>query len=288
MAILIDRQLGPDERLKALLDFSGNVEIDPNVSGKFYYKSGLNMYKQFNIYYNEGSWENAFCIYLKYDKLFFDRIKQHPEYRTVPVKVKSVNAAHFRIIKPKAEHAKREIFKQYRRDYISYVEEMKANKRRQIQAEQSNRKTASVKPPKETTIKVTPIDTVSSVRETIKAEEQPDKPLDRNLFTDSTTFEIKSQVSFNTSRKITQLATRKKKILIEEKERAESATKKKFEAQPMDKLTFGTPENDVDQMGEKFAFTASKVKNAVNKTKPSYTRESIHSIIPRYSDESFQ
>lgn len=143
MAIFIDKQLGPDERLKALLGYSGNVEIDPNVSGKFYYKSGLNMYKQFNIYYDEGSWENAFCIYLKYDKLFFDRIKQHPEYRTVPVKAKSVIATHFLIIKPKAEHAKQEIFKQYQRDYISYVKEMRANKRRQIEAEERNRDSVS-------------------------------------------------------------------------------------------------------------------------------------------------
>lgn len=78
------------------------------------------------------------------------------------------------------------------------------------------------------------IDPIVSVRGSINAENQPDKlTLDSNLFTDSRTFEVKSQVSFNTSRKITQFAALKKKIMTEEK-KAESLTKKHLEAQPLE------------------------------------------------------
>ncbi|KAL1513158.1 hypothetical protein ABEB36_002608 [Hypothenemus hampei] len=132
MAVYVDRQLCAKQRFQYLLDFSGRVEIDLNVNAKLYYKSGLNMYRQFNIYYNQSSWENAFCIYLKYEKLFCDKIRQHPEFARIPVGVKSMNAVNLRIIKSKAEHAKRELLKLYHNNYVIYVEELKAKKRREL------------------------------------------------------------------------------------------------------------------------------------------------------------
>lgn len=123
---MMDEQLVPEERFKLLVAFVGEVAIDNSVRAVDYYKSGLNMYKEFNRHYREGSWENALSIYLKYEKLFSDQIKKHPDYGKVPVNIKSVNAVHFKIIKPKAEHAKKELLKQYQIDYDSFVEEYEA------------------------------------------------------------------------------------------------------------------------------------------------------------------
>lgn len=85
------------------------------------------MWREVNVVvvFQEGSWENAFCLYLKYESLFFHNIRDHPDYSKVPVQVKSINAANFRVIKPKAEHAKRELLKLYKRDYLAYKEEIK-------------------------------------------------------------------------------------------------------------------------------------------------------------------
>lgn len=125
---MMDEQLAPEERYKSLVAFTGDFPIGYNVRAIVYYKSGLNMYKEFNRYYREGSWENALGIYLKYEKLFCDQIKKHPDYGKVPVNIKSVNAVNFRIIKPKAEHARKQLLKQYQMDYDSFVEEYKAMK----------------------------------------------------------------------------------------------------------------------------------------------------------------
>lgn len=44
-------ELSPENRLKALVDYSGRMEMNPTITTKLYYKSGLNMYKQFLNYY---------------------------------------------------------------------------------------------------------------------------------------------------------------------------------------------------------------------------------------------
>lgn len=44
-------ELTPENRLKALVEYSGRMEMNPTITTKLYYKSGLNMYKQFLYYY---------------------------------------------------------------------------------------------------------------------------------------------------------------------------------------------------------------------------------------------
>lgn len=107
--------------------------------------------------------------------MFFDKIRNHPDYAKVPVQVKSINAANFRVIKPKAEHAKRELLKLYKRDYLSYLEEMKTvNKGLEFGRELES---TSSKQQKSTT----------------------------SSFLTHNSNEFKSQVSFNTSRKLDQM-----------------------------------------------------------------------------------
>lgn len=41
----------PENRLKALVEYSARMEVNPSITTKLYYKSGVNMYKQFLNYY---------------------------------------------------------------------------------------------------------------------------------------------------------------------------------------------------------------------------------------------
>ena len=58
-----------------------------------YYKSGAEIFRQANNYYDDESLENAYLLYHKYLSLFIEKVDKHPEFPTVPkedkVRVKS-------------------------------------------------------------------------------------------------------------------------------------------------------------------------------------------------------
>lgn len=79
------------------------------------------MVRMANVYYKEGSLENAYVLYLKFMTLFLEKIRRHPEYATVPASQVAVNKAKLREILPRAEKLKEELLEQYKRDYARYV-----------------------------------------------------------------------------------------------------------------------------------------------------------------------
>ncbi|KAF7265418.1 hypothetical protein GWI33_021167 [Rhynchophorus ferrugineus] len=109
-----------ETRIQNILKYDGKVDVDPNVPAKLYYKSGLNMFKQFNIYIQDQLWENALTIYVKYGALFFDKIKKHPQYNTVPINIKSIITSNYTIMKSKAAKASKEMHRKYRQQYQSF------------------------------------------------------------------------------------------------------------------------------------------------------------------------
>lgn len=82
------------------------------------------MVRQANVYHSEGSLENAYVLYLKFMTLFLERIRKHPEFRSVPIEVKTRNQAKLREVLPIAEKLKQELLKQYTEDYNKYVAEI--------------------------------------------------------------------------------------------------------------------------------------------------------------------
>ncbi|KAK4881390.1 hypothetical protein RN001_004709 [Aquatica leii] len=117
--------LEPQERLKVLTNYSSSVEIDPGIPPKRYYRSGVEMVRMANVYFNEGSYENAYVLYMKFMTLFLEKIRKHPDYASVPPTEKRINQAHLREVLPKAEELKACLLEQFTKEYNHYLNEIK-------------------------------------------------------------------------------------------------------------------------------------------------------------------
>ncbi|CAG9764363.1 unnamed protein product [Ceutorhynchus assimilis] len=122
---IILESIEPQERLKQLINYSNLVEVDPHVPPSRYYRSGLEMVRMANVYYDEGNLENAYCLYLKFMTLFLEKVRKHPQFNTVPSNMKAANQAKLREILPRAEQLKERILKMYRQDYNTYITKLK-------------------------------------------------------------------------------------------------------------------------------------------------------------------
>ncbi|CAH1176450.1 unnamed protein product [Phaedon cochleariae] len=144
-------KLEPQDRLKQLINYSNQVEVDFHVPPMRYYRTGLEMVRMANVYYGEGSLENAYVLYLKFMTLFVEKIRKHPDLNSVPVEVKSKNQAKLREIFPKAEKLKEQLLVQYKDDYERCLAELKKQdleEKSNIEAKTVDKhKTPSIHPP---------------------------------------------------------------------------------------------------------------------------------------------
>ncbi|XP_063907211.1 STAM-binding protein-like A isoform X2 [Zophobas morio] len=111
----------PQERLKHLINYCNAVEVDFHIPPTRYYRSGLEMVRMANVYYSEGNLENAYVLYLKFMTLFLEKIRRHPDFHTVPVKMKAINQTKLREVLPKAEKLKEQLLNQYKEEYNRYM-----------------------------------------------------------------------------------------------------------------------------------------------------------------------
>ena len=56
----------PAARVRAICEYGCDVEVDPSIPPKRYYRSGLEMVRMANVYYEEGDLEKAFILYSKF------------------------------------------------------------------------------------------------------------------------------------------------------------------------------------------------------------------------------
>ncbi|XP_019878570.1 STAM-binding protein-like [Aethina tumida] len=117
--------LTPDERLKQLIDYCNLMDVDYHVAPIKYYRSGLEMIRMANVYYKEGSLENAYVLYLKFMTLFLEKIRKHPDFKTVPSKLKTDNQIHLKEVLPKAEKLKQKLLEKYTLEYNAFLAEKK-------------------------------------------------------------------------------------------------------------------------------------------------------------------
>lgn len=76
-----------------------------------------------NVYYKEGSLENAYVLYLKFMTLFLEKIRKHPDFKTVPSKLKTDNQIHLKEVLPKAEKLKQKLLEKYTLEYNAFLAE---------------------------------------------------------------------------------------------------------------------------------------------------------------------
>lgn len=135
----------PHSRLKALSDYGNAVDIDYNIPPRRYFRSGLEMVRMANVYLEEGSLENAFILYMKFMTLFIEKIRQHPDFKTVSVADRAINAQKLREVLPRAEKLKTRLLEQYTKEYQRFLEDKRRREERERELERKRRESEEKK-----------------------------------------------------------------------------------------------------------------------------------------------
>lgn len=56
----------PNQRIKVLIDYGSQVEVDKTLALRLYFRSGREMLRMANMYCDEGQLESAFILYYKF------------------------------------------------------------------------------------------------------------------------------------------------------------------------------------------------------------------------------
>ncbi|XP_076035817.1 STAM-binding protein-like isoform X2 [Oratosquilla oratoria] len=127
-------QLDPQMRLSKLTVQGNAVDVDGNIPLRRYFRSGLEMVRMANMYYEEGSLEDAFILYMKFMTLFIEKIRSHPEFRTHSSIEKTNNTKKLKEVLPRAESLKETLQERYRKEHNAFLEQKR--KEQQLLKEQ--------------------------------------------------------------------------------------------------------------------------------------------------------
>ncbi|XP_020612865.1 STAM-binding protein-like isoform X3 [Orbicella faveolata] len=126
----------PAERVRKLVQFAGQVEVDNSIAPKKYFRSGVEMERMAKIYHDEGNLESAFILYSKFITLFVEKLPAHPEYaKTAPVD-KATNKKSLRRVFSMAEELKGILKERYQQEYQQFI----AEEARKKEEEEARRK----------------------------------------------------------------------------------------------------------------------------------------------------
>ncbi|WAQ96090.1 STBPA-like protein [Mya arenaria] len=76
----------PKAKVRELCTYAGQVEVEPSVPARRYLRSGLEMLRMAKVYKDEGEYESAFILYMKFITLFVEKLPRHPGYKEAPPK----------------------------------------------------------------------------------------------------------------------------------------------------------------------------------------------------------
>lgn len=74
----------PGDKVRELCNYAGQVEVEPSVPARRYLRSGLEMLRMAKVYRDEGDFESAFILYMKFITLFVEKLPRHPGYKEAP------------------------------------------------------------------------------------------------------------------------------------------------------------------------------------------------------------
>ncbi|XP_016921698.1 STAM-binding protein isoform X2 [Apis cerana] len=127
----------PRARLKSLSDYASTVEMDRNIPPQRYYRSGVEMIRMADMCMKDNNLEYAYFLYVKFITIFVEKIRNHPQFDTVPLKDKEHNQQTLRKVLPKAEELKKQLLEQYQTELNKYMEDVK--EREKIEKERQKR-----------------------------------------------------------------------------------------------------------------------------------------------------
>ncbi|XP_074647445.1 STAM-binding protein-like A [Tubulanus polymorphus] len=125
----------PGKRVCALCDYGCQVDVDPTIPPRRYFRSGLEMIRMANVYYEEGNLESAFILYSKFISLFVEKLPKHPEYRTTQTVDRANNKKKLEVVFPKAEQVKKLLKEKYAVEEARRKEEEKKHKAKLVKEE---------------------------------------------------------------------------------------------------------------------------------------------------------
>ncbi|TRY80896.1 hypothetical protein TCAL_07750 [Tigriopus californicus] len=103
----------PQERLTVIFDFANDFPIDPQVPIRRYFRSGSEMLKMGDTYYNEGNNEHAYIMYLK----------EHPEFKRADNKSKLKAKEPTQKIMARCEKIKALLLREFAQEYETWLKE---------------------------------------------------------------------------------------------------------------------------------------------------------------------
>ncbi|XP_036385744.1 STAM-binding protein-like A [Megalops cyprinoides] len=129
-----DAILPPEERVRALIQKGSAVDVNEDVPPRRYFRSGTEMLRMASIYAQEGNREPAFILYNKCITLFIEKLPKHRDYKLANVVEKREMMRRLKEVAfPKAEELKKQLLKQYEKEYTAYQSKKKAEEEAQQQ-----------------------------------------------------------------------------------------------------------------------------------------------------------
>ncbi|RUS90588.1 hypothetical protein EGW08_001676 [Elysia chlorotica] len=113
----------PDHRIKLLIEYGSLVEVDKSLAIKLYLRSGREMLRMANMYCDDGHFESAFILYYKFITLFVEKLREHPDYRSVPQADLSDFKRKVKKVFPIAEQIKLKLKDRYTEEEKIFIEE---------------------------------------------------------------------------------------------------------------------------------------------------------------------
>ncbi|KAL4240618.1 AMSH-like protease [Mactra antiquata] len=103
----------PNAKVRELCNHASQVEAEPAVPARRYLRSGLEMLRMAKVYKDEGEYESAFILYMKFITLFVEKLPRHPGYKEAPPNEVSNIRQKVKQVFPVAEELKAKLTTRY-------------------------------------------------------------------------------------------------------------------------------------------------------------------------------
>merc|ERR1719491_206001 len=93
-----------------------------------------------DTYMEEEYYEKAYILYLKYLTLFIEKVREHPEFKSVTPAEKNKVMKTLKAVMPRSEELKKLLKAQYEAEYEDYQQMVEIEMQRQAQVAEEQRK----------------------------------------------------------------------------------------------------------------------------------------------------
>ncbi|XP_050054702.1 STAM-binding protein-like isoform X2 [Aphis gossypii] len=107
----------PEKRIGTLLLLNPKIELNINMAVIKYYHFGRQLINMAKVNAKENDLEKAYVYYTRFMTLFLETIKEHPDYKNVPIEERNLNYRALRKAFLNTENIKTKLLKQFRTQY---------------------------------------------------------------------------------------------------------------------------------------------------------------------------